>query len=35
VLGGEEQIGDAGFAFPLQDAVDGALGVLEDLGRRE
>jgi hypothetical protein len=35
MLGGEEQIGDAGFAFPLQDAVDGALGVLEDLGRRE
>jgi hypothetical protein len=35
VLGGEEQIGDAGFAFPLQDAVDDAVGVLENLGRRE
>ena len=35
MLGGEEQIGDAGFAFPLQDAVDGALGVLENSGRRE
>jgi hypothetical protein len=35
VLGGEEQIGDAGFAFPLQDAVDGALGVLENPGGRE